>query len=105
MKKHDCVDDKFECAHDIRVVLELPEAGFDIICMDSNVPVGECDSEIPEVSKEVSHDRSKCSIELCAIFGGDHEIDGDGVHGGMLGRIENESVLLAVLDPFMLCDE
>ncbi len=29
------------------VVLELPEAGLDVVCMDDNVPVRECDSEIP----------------------------------------------------------
>ncbi len=59
---HDCVNDKGECTHNIRVVFELSEAGFDIICMDSDVAVGECDSEIPEVGEEVGYDCAKGAI-------------------------------------------
>ncbi len=39
------------------------------------------------------------------IFGGGHEVDGNGVHGGMLGYIE-ESVLFFFLHKVMLwCEE
>ncbi len=62
LEKHDCVNDKGECPHDIGVVLELPEAGFDIVCMDSNVMIREGDSEIPKVGEEVGHYHSKCSM-------------------------------------------
>ncbi len=87
------------------MVLELPEAGFDIVCMDGNIPVGECDSEIPQVGEEVSHDCAKGAIELCAIFGEGHEVDGNGVRGGVFGRVENEWVLLSLFDKVGLWGE
>ncbi len=51
-------------------MLELSEAGLDIICMDSDVTIGEYDSEIPEVGEEVGHDHAECAIELHSVFGG-----------------------------------
>ncbi len=57
--------------------------------MDSDVPVGECDSEIPKVGEEIGHDHAKCAIELSAVFGEGHEVDGDGVHGGVLSAALN----------------
>ncbi len=88
------------------LVLELSKAGFDIFYMDGNVLVRECDSEIPEVSKEVGHNCSKWAIELRSIFGGGHEVDGNCVHGGAFSLVENESVLLTLLDKVVLwCEE
>ncbi len=46
------------------------------------------------MGEEVSHDHSERAGEPCAIFGGGHEVDGDDVHGGVLGRIEYEMVHL-----------
>ncbi len=102
LEKHDCVNDKGECPHDIGVVLELPEAGFDIVCMDSDATVWKCKSEIPQVGEKVGHDCVECAIELRAVFGGGHEIDKEDVNGRMLSCIENESVLPFLLDKVML---
>ncbi len=66
--------------------------------MDGNVLVGECDSEIPQVDEEVGHDCYKCVIELCVIFGGGHEIDWNGFHGGAFSHIENDLVLPTLFD-------
>ncbi len=64
--------------------------------------VGECDSKIPQVGVEVGHDFAKCAIQLCSVFGGGHEVDGDSIYGGVFGSIENESVLLPFLDKVVL---
>ncbi len=70
--------------------------------MNSNVAVWESDPEIPNMGEEVSHEPSKGAIELCIIFGGGHEVDGDSIYGGVFGSIENESVLLPFLDKVVL---
>ncbi len=80
----------------------MPEALFDIIC---DVTVGEGDSEIPQVGEEVGHDGSKGAIELCTISGVGHEVDGNGVHGGTFGCIENKLVLPSLLDEVVLWGE
>ncbi len=67
--------------------------------------VGECDSKIPQVGVEVGHDFAKCAIQLCSVFGGGHEVDGDDVHGGTVGHVEDESVLPPLLDKVMLWGE
>ncbi len=58
------------------------------------------------MGEEVGHDHSKCAIKFCAIFGGEHVVDGNGIHGGEFGRIENELVLSTLLDKVVLqCEE
>ncbi len=52
--------------------------------------IGEGVSEIPQMGEEIGHDGAKGAIELCTIFGGSHEVDGNGVCGGMFGHVENE---------------
>ncbi len=74
--------------------------------MDGDVSVQERDSQVPNVGEEVRHDRVESAIELCALFGGCHEVDWDGVHGGSFCCVENESILFAVLDKVVLwCEE
>ncbi len=43
--------------------------------------------------EEVRFDHPKCEIELDDVFSRNHEVDGNGVHGGLFGCILNESVL------------
>ncbi len=50
------------------------------------------------MGEEVGHDHSKCAIKFCAIFGGEHVVDGNGIHGRALGCVENELVLPSLLD-------
>lgn len=55
------------------------------------------------MNQEVNHDHAQCTIELGAILCGSHEVDPDGVHSGMFGSIEDDSVLLLLLDKVVLC--
>ncbi len=45
------------------------------------------------------------SSKLHAVFGGGHVVDGDGVHGGLFGLVENELVLPTLLDSVVLWGE
>ncbi len=87
------------------MVIELRKEGFDAVCMDGNVLIGEGDSEIPQVGEEVSYDCAKCAIELRSVFGGDHEVDGNVIHDGPFGQIEKELVLSSLLDEVVLQGE
>ncbi len=87
------------------MLLEFPEARFDIVCMDNDVPIGEGDPEIPQMGEEVGHDCAKGANKLCAVFGGGHEVDGDGIRGRALGCVENELVLPSLLDEVELRGE
>ncbi len=86
----------------MRVVIKLPEAWFDIVCMNVNVMFGEGDSEVPQMGEEVCHGSAEGVIE---IFGGSHEVNGNGIYGGAFCRIENELVFPSFLDMFVVWSE
>ncbi len=52
--------------------------------MNCNVIVREGDPEIPQMGEK----HAKGSIKLSPIFGGSHEVDGDGVRGGCLAALK-----------------
>ncbi len=54
------------------------------------------------MGEEICHDRPEGAIELCSLFCGCHEVNWDGIHGGLFGRVENESILFPVLDEVVL---
>ncbi len=87
------------------MVLELSEAQFDVVDANSNVTVREGDPEVPHVGEEVSHDHAKGAVELQALFGGIHEVNGDGVLGGFFGQVEDELVFPSILDEVELWGE
>ncbi len=66
--------------------------------MHCNVPIRECDVQVPNVCEEIGHDCAEGAIKLRALFGGGHEVDWNCVHGGLFRSVENESILLPLLD-------
>ncbi len=87
------------------MVLELLEAQFDIVGMNGDVAVREHDPEVPQVGEEVGRDHADDAVELHALFGRSHEVDGDGILGGLFGRIEDKLVFPSFLDKVVLCRE
>ena len=57
------------------------------------------------MGEEGGHDCAKGAIKLCAILGGCHEVERDGVLGGSFHSIKNESFFLALLYKVVLCGE
>ncbi len=54
------------------------------------------------MGEEICHDYSKGAIKLCSLAGGGHKVDWDGVHGGLFGGIENESILFPFFEKVVL---
>ncbi len=87
-------NDKGEGPHDVWVLFELSESGFDIIDVHGNVLIKGGYLQVSNVYEKVGHDFLKCAIVPFAMFFGGHEFDGYGIHGWLFDCIENETILL-----------
>ncbi len=73
--------------------------------MDCDVSFGERYAKVPYMGEEICHDCPEGAIKLRSLVGGGHEVDWDGVHSGLFGCIEYESLLFPVLDEVVLWGE